>query len=228
MPGVTTNVRGVAWVRWLSASKRRFDLWDRQARQVGFALGPPVVPVDPRARCPLAPYRQRRTNRVSARPASGMEGPFRAKGPFQFPYRSPEIENSDARPPPLRVSCGRTFAAAKSTIKSPMRNRQCACPPCAQSSFDPQLVLSHKRKWLRNGLDGARNFPPTHARSGAAARSEHCEVAGNCCANKKPRRSQLAGAKRGDTDWSACMKNRHRVSQVVNKAYLLRGGRRRY
>jgi hypothetical protein len=30
-----------------------------------------------------------------------MEGPFRAKGPFQFPYRSPEIENSDARPPRL-------------------------------------------------------------------------------------------------------------------------------
>jgi hypothetical protein len=49
----------------------------------------------------------------------------------------------------------------------------------------------------------------------------------NCCANKKPRRSQLAGAKRGDTDWSACMKNRHRVSQVVSKAYLLRGGRRK-
>src|SRR6516165_11441807 len=27
----------------------------------------------------------------------------------------------------------------------------------------------------------------------------------------------IVGAKRRGTDWSACMKNRHRVSQVVNK-----------
>jgi hypothetical protein len=33
--------------------------------------------------------------------------------------------------------------------------------------------------------------------------------------------SQLAGAKRRGTDWSACMKNRHRVSQVVSKLILV-------
>jgi hypothetical protein len=47
----------------------------------------------------------------------------------------------------------------------------------------------------------------------------------NFYANKKPRR--IVGAKRGGTDWSACMKNRHRVSQVVSKLYLLTGGGRK-
>ena len=47
-------------------------------------------------------------------------------------------------------------------------------------------------------------------------------------ANKKPRQSQLLpGLKRGDTDWSACMKNRHRVSQVVSKLVCSRAARRK-
>ena len=43
--------------------------------------------------------------------------------------------------------------------------------------------------------------------------------------NKKPR--QFAGAKRRGTDWSACMKNRHRVCQVVSKLVCSRAARRK-
>jgi len=43
-------------------------------------------------------------------------------------------------------------------------------------------------------------------------RGEYRQAAGDIA--KAP---TVAGAKRRGTDWSACMKNRHRVSQVVNK-----------
>jgi hypothetical protein len=47
-------------------------------------------------------------------------------------------------------------------------------------------------------------------------------------ANKKPRQSQLLpGLKLRDTDRSACMKNRHRVSQVVSKLICSTGGQRK-
>jgi hypothetical protein len=35
---------------------------------------------------------------------------------------------------------------------------------------------------------------------------------------RKEKAPTVAGAKRRSTDWSACMKNRHRVSQVVSKS----------
>ena len=49
----------------------------------------------------------------------------------------------------------------------------------------------------------------THQGRGAADRGEYRQAAGTFTQIKSP---TVAGAKRRGTDWSACMKNRHRVS----------------
>jgi hypothetical protein len=87
------------------------------------------------------------------------------------------------------------------------------CVPASAQDLNPQSTTEHNRL-------------PTHALSCCSQHwlqdlpSLSIRIQVTCfivCANKKPRQSRLAGAKLGNTDWSACMKNRHRVSQVVGK-----------
>jgi len=47
--------------------------------------------------------------------------------------------------------------------------------------------------------------------------AQYRQAAGAVAQIKSPDIATFAGAKRRDTDRSACMKNRHRVSQVVSK-----------
>jgi hypothetical protein len=53
-------------------------------------------------------------------------------------------------------------------------------------------------------------------------------IAKLCELLRKEKAPTIAGAKRRGTDWSACMKNRHRVSQVVSSLSAQRAASARY
>jgi hypothetical protein len=84
--------------------------------------------------------------------------------------------------------------------------------------FSCALRARFYAKPLKDLQASCRNIPGTwHNRNGEAQRIA-VNIGKLPAVLRKQKAPTAAGAKRRGTDWSACMKNRHRVSQVVSKS----------